>query len=98
MRVARSARAEVIPDISTDNDYILLSNVVRSHMSVPVMREDRVIAVISVESKRVCGITEVHQDFVEKLAARAGVAIDNDRWLTETAPERDKYAYNVANI
>ena len=98
MRVARSARAEVIPDISTDNDYILLSNVVRSHMSVPVMREDRVIAVISVESKRLNGITEEHQDFVEKLAARAGVAIDNARLFTETAREREKLSYILANI
>jgi signal transduction histidine kinase len=98
MRVARSAHAEVVPDISADNDYILLSNVVHSHMSVPVMREDRVIAVVSVESKRLNGITEEHQDFVEKLAARAGVAIDNARLFTETVREREKLSYILANI
>lgn len=98
LRVARSAHAEVIPDVSTDSDYILLSNVVRSHMSVPVMREDRVIAVISVESKRLNGVSEEHQDFVEKLAARAGVAIDNARLFTEAVREREKLSYILANI
>jgi signal transduction histidine kinase len=98
LRVARAGSAEVIPDVSADNDYIMLSNVVRSHMSVPVMREDRVIAVISVESKRLNGISEEHQDFVEKLAARAGVAIDNARLFSETVREREKLSYILANI
>lgn len=98
LRIARSSYAEVIPDVSADNDYVMLSNVIQSHMSVPVMREDRVIAVISVESKRLNGITEEHQSFVEKLAARAGVAIDNARLFSETVREREKLSYILANI
>jgi signal transduction histidine kinase len=67
-------------------------------MSVPIMREDRVIAVISVESKRLNGITDEHLEFVEKLAARAGVAIDNARLFSEAVREREKLSYILSNI
>lgn len=98
LRVARSSYAEVIPDVSADTDYVLLSNLIQSHMSVPVMREDRVIAVISVESKRLNGMNEEHQEFVEKLAARGGVAIDNARLFADAVREREKLSYILANI
>jgi len=91
-RVARSGHTEVIPDVSVDSDYLELSTIIKSHISVPVMREDRVIAVISVESKRLNAFTDEHIDFVEKLATRAGVAIDNARLYAEAVREREKYA------
>lgn len=97
-RVARSGRAEVVPDVTLDQDYILISNNIRSHMSVPVMREDRVIAVISVETKRLNGHTEEHLQFVEKLAARAGVAIDNARLFAESVREREKLSLILRDI
>jgi signal transduction histidine kinase len=97
-RVARSGRAEIIPDVSLDNNYVLISNGVKSHLSLPVMREDRVVAVISVESRRLNGFTDEHLDFIEKLASRAGVAIDNARLYTETDRERRKLSRILSNI
>lgn len=98
LRVARSGYAEVIPDVSADNEFVMLSSSIRAHMSVPIMREDRVIAVISVESRRLNGITDEHLEFTEKLAARAGVAIDNARLFSETEREREKLSYILSNI
>jgi signal transduction histidine kinase len=97
-RIARSGYAEIIPDVSLDVDFIQGASLTLSQMSVPVMREDRVIAVISVESKKINGFTEEHQDFVEKLAARAGVAIDNARLFDTTAREREKLSHILNNI
>ncbi|MFQ3566463.1 MAG: ATP-binding protein [Aggregatilineales bacterium] len=97
-RVARSGHAELVPDVSIDRDYAPISSQIRSHLSVPVMREDRVIAVISVESRHLNGLTHEHQDFVEKLAMRAGVAIDNARLFSETLRQREKLSYVLANI
>ncbi len=91
-RVARSGHTEVIPDVSLDMDYVQISPHVRSHVSVPVMREDRVIAVISVESRRLSAFNDSHVDFIEKLATRAGVAIDNARLYAEAVREREKLA------
>jgi two-component system phosphate regulon sensor histidine kinase PhoR len=96
-RVARSGYAEVIPDVSQDKDFVRVSSKTHSHMSVPVMREDRVIAVITVESRKINGFDDYHQDFVEKLAARAGVAIDNARLFEETKREREKLSHILNN-
>jgi signal transduction histidine kinase len=97
-RVALSGRAEIVPDVSLDNDYLLISNRVKSHLSLPVMREDRVVAVISVESRRLNAFTDDHVEFVEKLASRAGVAIDNARLYTETDRERAKLSRILSSI
>lgn len=97
-RVARSGKAELVPDVSADRDYALISGQIQAHLSVPVLREDRVIAVISVESRYLNGLTSEHQDFVEKLAMRAGVAIDNARLFSETLRQREKLSYVLANI
>ena len=72
LRVARSGHAEVIPDVSVDNDYVVVSGAIRSHMSVPVMREDRVIAVITIENRRLNAFTDDHLSFVAKLRRAPG--------------------------
>jgi signal transduction histidine kinase len=97
-RVARSGRAEVVPDVMQDKDYIPVANNIVSHMSVPVLREDRVIAVITLESKNINAFTEGHQEFVQGLANRAAVAIDNARLYNESERERQKLSYIVSNI
>ena len=96
-RVARSGYAEVVPDVSLDKDFVRGASVTNSQLSVPVMREDRVIAVISVESKNLNGFSDEHLGFVEKLAARAGVAIDNARLFEETVREREKLSHILNN-
>lgn len=97
-RVALSAFSELVPDVQADKDYLVLSSSIRSHMSIPVMREDRVIAVISVESRRINTFTDEHLSFVAKLAARAGVAIDNARLFTETVREREKLSHILSEV
>lgn len=97
-RVARSGRIEIIPDVSIDQDYIPVAPNIRSQMSIPVMREDKVVAVITLESKKLNGFEEQHIEFVQKLATRAAVAIDNARLFNETAREREKLSHILSNI
>ncbi|MBW4435521.1 MAG: GAF domain-containing protein [Pleurocapsa minor GSE-CHR-MK-17-07R] len=97
-RVAHSARSELIPDVSNDPDFAPVSTVMRSHLSVPVMKEDRVIAVISVESRKLNHFNDDHLTFVERLAARAGNAMDNARLFSQTSSEREKLANILLNI
>ncbi len=97
LRVARSGRAEIVPDVTADKDFVRIASNTQSQLAVPVMREDRVVAVITVENKRLNGFTQAHLDFVEKLATRAGVAIDNARLYDETLHEREKLALILSN-
>ncbi|MBL8156609.1 MAG: GAF domain-containing protein, partial [Anaerolineae bacterium] len=97
LRVANSGHPEVVPDIQMDKDYVGLSVHTRSQMAVPVMREDRVVAVITLESKKLNGFTDAHLDFVQKLANRAGVAIDNARLYEKAIWEREKLSHILNN-
>lgn len=97
-RAARNGQSEIVPDVSMDSDYIEIEPRIRSQMSVPIMREERVIAVLTLESTKVNGYTEEHLDFVKRLAQRAGVAVDNARLFTETEMERQKLELILSNI
>lgn len=96
-RVANSGYAEVVPDVSMDPDFVRLATNTRSQMAIPVMREDRVVAVITLDSKKLNGFSDAHQDFVQKLATRAGVAIDNARLYEEAIREREKLSHILNN-
>lgn len=97
-RVARSGLPEVVPDVSMDSDYRSIKHNTRSQMSVPIMREERVEAVVTLESKNLNGFTDEHLDFVVRLSQRAGVAVDNARLFAETEKERQKLARILSNI
>jgi len=97
-RAARNGLPEVIPDVTMDKDYRSVKHNTRSQMSVPIMREERVEAVITLESKNVNGFTDEHLDFVTRLAQRAGVAVDNARLFAETEQERQKMELILSNI
>ncbi|MGB1286839.1 MAG: GAF domain-containing protein, partial [Aggregatilineales bacterium] len=97
-RVARAGLPEVVPDVAYDKDYVAIHGQTRTQMSVPILREERVIAVLSLESNKLNGFTDGHLSFVEKLAQRAGVAVDNARLFTETRREREKLTLIVRNI
>jgi Nif-specific regulatory protein len=96
-RVARSGRTEIIPDVSMDQDYIIVAPNIHSQMGIPVLREDRVIAVITLESKKLNGFTDDHIEFVEKLATRAP-SRSTTRLFTETARERERLSQILRNI
>jgi len=97
-RVARSGRIEVLPDVLLDQDYAWIDRQVRSQMAVPVMREDRVIAVIALESYKINAFTDDHISFVQQLANRAAVAVDNARLYDETVRERERLSYILSTI
>ncbi len=69
-----------------------------AQLAVPVRHEDRVIAVIVVESRREDSLTVEHARFVEQLGVRAGVAFENARLYAETEAEREKLALILAHI
>lgn len=97
-RVARSGRIEVVPDVYMDKDYAPVAQGVQSQLAVPVLREDRVVAVITLESYKLNAFTDENVDFTQKLANRAAVAIDNARLYDETVREREKLSYILRSI
>ncbi len=89
-RVARTREAANVPDVSADPDFVEVMPGVRSQLSVPVIREDRVLAIISCESKKNNAFDTANLEFVQRLASRAATAIDNADLLDEMRRERQK--------
>lgn len=93
-RVVRSGQVDVVADAASAG----VERRFRSQLAVPVLREDRVVAVIMLENKKPNAFRQEHIDFVSKLANRAGVAIDNARLYDVTVREREKLAHILASI
>lgn len=98
LRVARHGKAEMVPDVTMDKDYYPTSPTIRSMIAVPIFREERVVAVIALESAKLNGFTEEHLNFTLKLASRAGVSVQNARLFSETQREKDKLALILRHI
>lgn len=88
--VARTGSPIIVDDVREHPDYIPLTNDTRAYLSVPIRRRGRVIAVLNLESTQVGAFSASHRDFVERLANRASVALDNARLFEETQREREK--------
>lgn len=98
LRVARSGMGEIVADVQLDKDYIAFTSETHTQMSMPIFREQHVIAVLTLESRKVNGFKDMHFNFVDKLTRRAGVAVDNARLFTETNRERQKLSHILSNI
>jgi len=76
-RVAATGNAELVNDITKAKDYVPKTHRTRSLLVVPIMREDRVIGVINLESTEPDYFTEEDMSFVNLLVGQAAFAIDN---------------------
>jgi two-component system phosphate regulon sensor histidine kinase PhoR len=97
-RVAQSGHAEIVPDVREDRNFHSVADGILTQMTVPIMRDQKVIAVLSLESRKLNGFSDDHLAFVRKLTGRAGVAVDNARLFEETRREREKLSHILRNI
>ncbi len=78
-RVARTAKAERIGDVSQNPDYFEQRPSTRSELAVPVVREGQVIGVINLESDEAEAFGDQEEAFAMRLADHAAIAIENAR-------------------
>ena len=97
-RVARSGKLEIVSDVSTDENYAFVDQGVQSQLAVPVMRDEQVRAIILLESTRRDAFNEDHIRFVQQLATRAAVAVDNARLHDETVRERERLSHILSSV
>ncbi len=97
-RAARTRQTINVADVTQDPDYYSVVPDIQSHLSVPITREDRVIAVLSLESKDPDAFDDETGEFVRRVVVRAAAALDNANLLQETQRERQKLAIILSNI
>lgn len=97
-RAARTGEPQIVNEVSQDPSYIPIMPATRAQLSVPVMRERRVIAVISLENNNPNAFTEDDVEFIQRVAIRAAAALDNANLLAETQRERQKLEIILSHI
>ncbi len=97
-RVVRTGEAVLLPDVRLDPDFVEILPDTRALLSVPLVRADRVIAVLTLESTREAAFDEANLAFVARLAALAAAAVDNSNLYDQTLRERQKLELILSNI
>jgi two-component system, NtrC family, sensor kinase len=87
-RAALTGRVVHIPDTTRDpeytwTDFLKAAKSPRTVLSVPLLRQDEVVGVITVGRDRIVPFTERQIELVRTFADQAVIAIENTRLLTE---------------
>ncbi|MCX7683595.1 MAG: GAF domain-containing protein [Anaerolineae bacterium] len=78
-RVARTGRAELVENVAADPDYASEVPGMVTQLTVPIIRETRIVGIIALESSRPGQFNQEVFDFVMRLADHAAIAIENAR-------------------
>jgi diguanylate cyclase (GGDEF)-like protein len=82
-RSARCKQTQFVRDVSQDPDFVRAAPDVRSKIAVPLIKDDKVLGVLSVEAESGAALDESDVDLLNALAGSLAVAIDNARLHAE---------------
>ena len=88
-RVARSGEIAWVNDITQAENYVPKSHRTRSMLIVPVLREDRAVGIIDLESTDPDYFTSEDVAFVKLLGSHAAIAIDNAQLFEKVREAND---------
>ena len=82
-RVLRTGVLANVPQVHLDPDYVAADSRVHAKLSVPIVREGRVLGVITMESHTPYAFDSATVAFTQQLANQAAVALENARLFDE---------------
>ena len=78
-RALRTGKAQNVPDVNIDPDYIEIDSDIRSQLSLPIIHERQVIGMLTLEHARLAAFDADHVRGVALLTVHAAAAIQNAR-------------------
>ena len=81
-RVLQTAGPVLVPDVTMDPDYVMISSESRSEVAVPILVAGDVAGVFNLESRQLKAFGEEQLQYLQALANQAAVAIRN-AWAYE---------------
>jgi PAS domain S-box-containing protein len=81
-RVLQTAEPVLVPDVTIDPDYVMISSESLSEVAVPILVAGDVAGVFNLESRRLNAFSEEQLQYLQALANQAAVAIRN-AWAYE---------------
>ena len=76
---ARSGQVQFIPEVKREPGFLRGSHEVESEICVPLLKEEKVLGVLNVESRPGNPLTQTDVDLLASLAAPIAIAVDNAR-------------------
>ncbi len=89
-RTVRTRQISLVRDVTQDPDYMAFAPGMHVQIVVPMEMQGRVLGVISLESDRNTTFSDSDVEFIQRLAARAAVALDNARLYREAERRADE--------
>jgi NtrC-family two-component system sensor histidine kinase KinB len=89
-RVARTGVAAAVPDVDRDPDFVRAVPTTRSQLSVPIIHDEGILGVITLESDRLAAFSAEHLRFVQLLAEHAALGMHNAQLFHQIAEGRDR--------
>ncbi|MGQ9888758.1 MAG: PAS domain-containing sensor histidine kinase [Aggregatilineales bacterium] len=78
-RAVETRQAVLLPDVTTDPDYVANVRGMRAQMTLPLVSRDTLVGVLNLETDRPQHFTPDVFEFLKMLADRVAVALDNAR-------------------
>jgi PAS domain S-box-containing protein len=88
-RVLQTGEPILVPDVSMDPDYVMISSKSRSEVAVPIYYTGDVAGVINLESRQLNAFSEEQLQYLQALSNQAAVAIGNALAYEEQRRQRD---------
>lgn len=88
-RVVRTGEAALVNDVHADPDYVPHIQSTCSQLTIPIIKEERVLGVVSLESDQPEGFSPDAARFTSQLVELAAIAIDNARLFQQVRQGRD---------
>lgn len=92
--VAQHRTPLLIADVAQDHRYVPFFDETKAEMAVPLVKDDRLIGVINMESFQLNAFTQKHLKWVMLLANHAVIAIENARLYDNLKKTRDQVVLN----
>ncbi len=83
-RVLQRREPELIMDVTKDRDYIPYIPTTTAQMTIPLLSQERVMGVLFLEARRADRFTKDVFQFIQMIATRIAVAVDNAQLYTTT--------------
>jgi len=88
-RVLRTGRGEVVPDVTSDLDYLLGDESVASEIAIPLTGDGATLGVLNIESERPETMTEADMQFARTIADRLSSSVRRSQ-ARETLRDRTR--------
>ena len=89
-RVARQSKAEWVKDVTADPDYAARATSISSQIIIPLLSQDRLMGLVSLETDQSDQFSSAKFEFLQLMAARIAVAMDNARLFDRSQRQLDE--------